>query len=50
MEFQVSLTKEEVAVVIGSILVAERTMPDAVVNVALSVTEKLGAALDAAGV
>lgn len=46
----VDLTKEEIAVVIGSILVAERTMPDEVVNIAIGLVDKLGDALETVGI
>ena len=49
MEFDLTLTRDEIAVIIGSILVAERTMPDPVVEVALGLMTKFDAALDLAG-
>lgn len=46
----IDFTTDEVAVIIGCILVAERTMPDPVVTVALSIVDKLGDALETVGI
>lgn len=50
MEFDLTFTQSEIAVIIGSILVAEPTMPESVALVALSIVDKLDAAFDKAGV
>lgn len=48
--FTVELTKEEIAVLVGSVLVAEPTMPDAVAEVAASAINKFADALETVGI
>lgn len=48
--FTIEFTKDEIAVIIGCILVAEPTMPDAVAAVALSIVNKIEDAVETVGV